>query len=149
MSNLMSATPWLFGLLRELEALETGCTRRKLIVRCNSFSWPRSRARSASLAVPGRLLILATCPLVRRRYAIGDVPFFTYLKIDGSGQFFVTVQGTTRDDHGISLLSMIVWPVLDHGDPSSDQRDIEALPFSRLAGSSGEAGRKPYTPPIW
>ena len=59
--------------------------------------------------------------------------FFTSLKIDGSGQFFVAVQGATRDARDFLVVDDRL-AVLNDSDPSSDQRDIKALPFSRLAG---------------
>src|SRR5260370_5393574 len=65
--------------------------------------------------------------------AIGYVPFFTSLKIDGARQLFVAIQCAARDawyffifDDGPA--------VLNDGDPSPYQSDIEVLPFSGLAG---------------
>jgi hypothetical protein len=54
------------------------------------WAWPLP---GESFAVP-RVLILATALLLRRRdddTAIGYVPFFTSLKIDGAVQSFVAV----------------------------------------------------------
>jgi hypothetical protein len=64
--------------------------------------------------------------------AIGYVPFFTSLKINGPGQFFVAVQGATRDARDLLIVDDGL-AVLNDGDPPSQKRDVEALPFSRLA----------------
>src|SRR5437870_3734972 len=96
------------------------------------------RARSESLVAPCVLILL----LLRRRdddAAIGYEPFFTSLKIDGARQFFVAVQGTTRNAWDLLFIDDGL-AVLDDGDPSPDQRDIEALPFSRLAGKFRRSG---------
>src|SRR6266446_7761229 len=61
------------------------------------------------------------------------MPFFTSLKIDGPRQFFMAVERATRDT-GNFLVVDDGLAVLDHGDPSTEESDIEALPFSRLAG---------------
>ena len=67
---------------------------------------------------------------------IGDVPLFASLQVDWSGHSFVAVEGAacnSRDflvvDYGLAILY--------HGDHSPDQRDVEALPFSRLARQFG------------
>src|SRR5258706_13303171 len=65
--------------------------------------------------------------------AIGYVPFFTSLKINGSRQFFVAVQGAARDAWDFFVIDDGL-AILNDGDPTPDQRDIEGLPFSRLAG---------------
>src|SRR6266481_822848 len=90
------------------------------------------RVRSESSGVPGR-----ADPLVLRwrddNTAIGYVPFFASLKINRSSQLFVAVQGAARDAWNFFVIDDRL-AILNDGDPTPDQRDIEALPFSRLAG---------------
>src|SRR6266446_628963 len=57
----------------------------------------------------------------------------TSLQIDGGRQFFVTVQRAPRDT-GNFLVVDDGLAILNDGDPTPDQCDIEGLPFSWLAG---------------
>src|SRR6266542_4044929 len=63
---------------------------------------------------------------------ISYVAFFTTLEVDRPRHFFVAVQRATRDARNLLIVDDCL-TILDHGDPPPDQRDIEALPFSRLA----------------
>src|SRR5436309_1716355 len=63
---------------------------------------------------------------------ISYVPFFTTLKVDRPGHFFVAVQRATCDSRNLLIVDDCL-TILNRGDPPPDQRDIEALPFSRLA----------------
>ena len=80
--------------------------------------------------------------------AVGYVPFFTSLKIEGSGQLLAAIQRATRDARDFLVIDDGL-AVLNDSDPSPYQRDIEAQPFPGWRGSSGVGARKPYTPPMW
>jgi len=57
------------------------------------------------------------------------VSFFTTLEVDRPGHFFVTVKSATRDTRDFLIINDGL-TILDHGDPSPKQRNIETLPFS-------------------
>src|SRR5713101_5932176 len=73
--------------------------------------------------------------------SIGYVAFFTSLEIDGSRQFFVAVERATRDT-GNFLVVDDGLAVLNHGDPSTEESDIETLPFYRFAGLLRRRGKE-------
>src|SRR5260370_40612195 len=67
--------------------------------------------------------------------------FFTSLEIDRPRQFFVAVERATCDT-GNFLVVDDGLAVLNHGDPSTEESDIEALPFSRFAGLLRRRGQE-------
>src|SRR5260370_27093342 len=74
--------------------------------------------------------------LLRRSYddtAIGYVSFFAALKIDGTWQFFVAVEGATGDTGNLLIVDNGL-AILKNGDHSPNHRYVEVLPFSRLPG---------------
>jgi hypothetical protein len=80
---------------------------------------------------------------------VSHVSVFAALKVDGSRQFFVTVERTAGDARDLLVFDNGS-PILHNGDGSSYQRDIEALPHSRLARHLRRWGQEtPYTPPVW
>src|SRR5437660_6245315 len=64
--------------------------------------------------------------------AKSDVIVLAALKIDRPRQFFVAVERPARNAGHFLVINHSL-SVLDDGDGASHQRDVEALPFSRLA----------------
>src|SRR5260370_2949764 len=62
--------------------------------------------------------------------------FFTALEVDRPRHFFVAVKSATRDTRDFLIINDGL-TILDNGDPSPKQGNIETLPFSRLARHFG------------
>src|SRR5260370_33938900 len=62
--------------------------------------------------------------------------FFTALEVDRPRYFFVAVTSATRDTRDFLIINDGL-TLLDNGDPSPKQGNIETLPFSRLARHFG------------
>ena len=67
---------------------------------------------------------------------ISYVSIFAALQVDRPGHFFVAVKSATRNARDFLIIDDCL-TILDNGDPSPDQRDVETLPFSWLARHFG------------
>src|SRR6266700_2173886 len=103
-------------------------SRKWVIVACSVV---RCRFRCLTFVISCRLRRLFLCRS-QDDVSKSDVIVLAALKIDRPRHFFVAVECPTRNT-GDFLVINYSFSVLDDGDGSSHQSDVEALPFSRLA----------------
>src|ERR1039458_6372533 len=76
---------------------------------------------------------------------ISHSSFFAALKINGPWQFFVAAESPTSDPWNLLVVDDGL-AILDNGDHSSDECDIETLPFSGLARQLRRGGKEAVHP---